>query len=556
MRKLIIIIFTLFSFAASSQIVYESVQRENIYDFLDELANEKIISINSVIKPYSRTFIAEKLQEAYEQKDALSRRMVKEIEFYMKDYRLETVYNTKGMKPLNIFHKKDHIASSANPVAITYRDSLVGFSLRPIWGISYFINSNETAFHRWGGVEGFGYFSKNLGGWASLRDNHENILLTDASYFNQRTGSPIKGSVKGGVDYSETRGGIMYSWKWGGVGIIKDQLVWGNSYNGANIFSGRAPSFGQIKLELKPAKWFEFNYIHGWLVSDVIDSTRSYWDGDTYREVMHSKFVAANMFTFIPIKHLNLSFGNSIVYSDIGIQAGYLVPFLFYKSVDHTLNSTNNYAGQNAQMFIDISSRNIKHLHLFFTLFVDEFSMDRVTDSERHNFLGYKGGFRLSNWPLQDLSFIGEFTYTLPMTYQHRTSTTTFESNSYNMGHYMRDNSMDLYFAFIYKPIRGLRIDLSYAYAVHGNNYVYGEYEPKDDMAPMLKDITWRKNCLGIKAKYEFFNNAYVFAGVLIQDIQGYDVDGLTANDYLGMFTPEMFWNNTSTMNLGFNFGF
>lgn len=554
MKKLTTILLLIISLGISGQ-VYESIQRANIYDFLDELANEKVISINSVVKPYSRTFIAEKLLEANAQKDQLSKRQVEEIEFYMKDYRLETVHNTKGMKPLNIFHAKDNIASSLNPVAITYRDSLSAFSLRPIWGIEYFINSNETAFHRWGGLESFGYFGKNLGGWVSLRDNHENITMTDPSYFNQRAGSPRKGSVKGGIDYSETRGGLVYSWKWGAIGLVKDQLVWGNNYNGSNILSGRTPSFAQIKLELKPVKWFEFNYIHGWLVSEVIDSNRSYWDGDTYREVMHGKFIAANMFTFIPFKHLNISVGNSIIYSDIGVHAAYLLPFLFYKSVDHTLNGTNNYAGQNAQMFLDISSRNIKHLHLFFTMFVDEFSMTRIKNSDVHNFLGYKGGFRLSNWPVQDLSLISEFTYTLPMVYQHRISTTTFESNIYNLGHYMRDNSTDLFFALIYKPIRGLRVDLSYNYAMHGNHYDYGTYEPVDG-APILQDKTWQKSMIGLKAKYEFFNNAYAFAGIYFGDIQGFDVDDLTAEEYLTLFTPEMYWGSTSTVNVGFNIGF
>ena len=555
MKKLTIILLLLISFGTSGQVVYESVQRTNIYDFLDELANEKLIDINSVVKPYARTFIAEKLQEALDQKDQLNKRQIQEIEFYMKDYRFELVYNTKGMKPLNIFPKKDHIASSLDPMAITYRDSLIAFSLRPIWGIEYFINSNESAFHRWGGVEGFGYIGKNIGVYTSLRDNHENVRLTAPVYFNQRLGAPVKGSMKGGIDYSEARGGLMYSWKWGAIGIVKDQLIWGNNYYGSNILSGRTPSFAQIKLQLKPAKWFEFNYIHGWLVSDVIDSTHSYWDGDTYREVMHSKFIAANMFTFIPFRHLNISLGNSIIYSDIGVQAAYLIPFLFYKSVDHTLNSTNNYAGQNAQMFFDISSRNIKHLHLFFTFFVDEFSINRVTNSEVHNFLSYKGGFRLSNWPAQNLSLIAEYTYTLPMTYQHRISTTTFESNSYNLGHYMRDNSQDLYLALIYKPIRGLRIDLSYNFAQHGNNYVYGVYEPGDG-APILKDISWQKSIVGLRAKYEFINNAYIFAGVYFSDINGYDVDGLTSEEYLTLFTPEMYWGSTTTVNLGFNIGF
>jgi hypothetical protein len=99
MKKLTLLFLLLISISASSQVVYENIQRTNIYDFLDELANEKLISINSVVKPYSRIFIAEKLQEAYEQKDQLSKRQVDEIEFYMKDYRLEMVYNTKGMKP-------------------------------------------------------------------------------------------------------------------------------------------------------------------------------------------------------------------------------------------------------------------------------------------------------------------------------------------------------------------------------------------------------------------------------------------------------------------------
>ena len=556
MKKLLLLLLLLSALSAGSQVVYENVKRSNIYDFLDELANEKLISINSVVKPYSRVFIAEKLQEAYGQKDQLSKRQKQEIEFYMKDYRLELVYNTKGMKPLNIFPKKEQLATSLNPLAVTYRDSLVAFSLRPVFGIEYFINANQTAFHRWGGAEMFGYISKNFGAYSSLSDNHEDVIITDPGYLNQRIGAPLKGSVKGGVDYSEARGGMMASWNWGAFGIVKDQAVWGNNYNGSNILSGRTPSFGQIKLVLNPARWFEFNYIHGWLVSDVTDSSRSYWDGDTYREVMHSKYIAANMFTFIPWKHLNISLGNSIVYSDIGVQAAYLVPFLFYKSVDHTLNSTNNYAGQNSQMFFDISSRNIKHLHLFFSMFIDEFYLERITRDYEHNFLSYKGGLRLSNWPVKDLSFIFEYTYTLPMTYQHRISTTTFESNLYKLGHYMKDNSNDLFLALIYKPIRGLRIDLSYNLATHFNNYVYGDTPFPPDQAPVHQDKSWQKSVIGLKGKYEFINNAYVFLGVFFSDVQGYDVDGFTAEEYLALFGPEMYWGNTTTINLGFNVGF
>lgn len=73
---------------------------------------------------------------------------------------------------------------------------------------------------------------------------------------------------------------------------------------------------------------------------------------------------------------------DGIEYSDMNVHLAYLIPFLFYKSVDHTLNGTNaaGQTGQNSQLFIDVSSRNIKNLHLFLTVFVDEFSMKRVSE--------------------------------------------------------------------------------------------------------------------------------------------------------------------------------
>ncbi len=393
-----------------------------------------------------------------QKQDQLNKRQQKELEFYLKDYRLELQNVTKGMKPLNIFPRNDHVATALNPLGFHYRDSVFALSVRPIWGIDYYVNGNGSAYHRWGGLEAFAYISKNIGAYTSLRDNYESKAFTQPSYFNQAQGAPQKNNPEGGIEYSEARGGLMASWKWGAIGVVKDHAEWGNNYNGSNILSGRTPSFAQIKLQLTPVRWFEFNYIHGWLVSEVVDSSSSYWDNGQYRAVFYPKYIAANMFTFRPVRNLAISFGNSIVYSDMNVHLAYLIPFLFYKSVDHTLNGTNaaGQTGQNSQLFIDISSRNIKNLHLFLTLFVDEFSIKRVTDPDAYNFLSWKGGFRLSNWPVQNIILTGEYTYTLPMTYQHNIATTTFESNQYNLGHYLRDNSQDIYVAVTCKPIRGL----------------------------------------------------------------------------------------------------
>ena len=55
-----------------SQEVPHPLNNYGVYDFIDELANDQIISVNSAIKPYSRLFIAKCLKEADEQREKLS----------------------------------------------------------------------------------------------------------------------------------------------------------------------------------------------------------------------------------------------------------------------------------------------------------------------------------------------------------------------------------------------------------------------------------------------------------------------------------------------------
>jgi hypothetical protein len=181
--------------------------------------------------------------------------------------------------------------------------------------------------------------------------------------------------------------------------------------------------------------------------------------------------------------------------------------------------------------------------------------MKRVSDPNAYNFLSWKGGFRLSNWPVQNIILTGEYTYTLPMTYLHNIATTTFESNHYNLGHYLLDNSQDLYVAATFKPIRGLAVDLSYDLGRHYNDYVY-DFSPDVDKKPVMKDLTWRSSELALRGRYELLNNAYVFAGLILGNVEGYDVDGHTAQYYLDRFSPALFQGKNTTLQVGFNIGF
>jgi len=314
------------------------------------------------------------------------------------------------------------------------------------------------------------------------------------------------------------------------------------------IISDRAPSFAQIKLNMKPVDWFELNYYHGWLVSMEIDSVRSYYSTNPPREVFRPKYIAANMFTFKPWKKLNVSFGNSIVYSDMNVHPAYLIPIMFYKAIDHTINSGID--NQNSQMFFDISSRNIKKLHLYGTLYIDEFKTSRVGNDSTHNFWGAKAGFKTFNFLVPNLSVNVEYSMARPITYQHREPTLTYQSNYYNLGYYLRDNSREIYASLTYKPIRGLHLVASYMLAQHGPDYVYEiDGDVGVDTHPFLERITWENQTISLKATYEFISNSYVFAEYINSNISGEE-------EMVELYTPEFFRGDNTIISAGFNLGF
>ncbi|MBN2764473.1 MAG: hypothetical protein JXR41_15370 [Bacteroidales bacterium] len=540
-----------------SQSVYTHISNRRICDFLDELAGEKVITLNSAVKPYTRTTIYEKLAEAGSNKDKLNKRQQQELEHYLDYY---TFGNVPGYLPskskINLFRKSRHLSTSVNHMAFFYSDSLFNFSLRPILGLNYFTNASGGYLHTYGGLEAFGSVTKYLSFYADLRDNTVSEKLAMPTYFTQDMGGIYKGSLReGSADFSEMRGGVMLSWDFLQVGVAKDHIVWGNNTNGAIIQSGRTPSFPMLKLHISPVKWFDFNYFHAWLVSDVVDSSLTYLlPGGINRETFKNKYMASNMFTIMPLRGLSLSFGNSIIYSDQNVNPAYLIPVFFYKSVDHSLTSYK-IVNHNSQMFFDMSIRMLRHTHFFLTVFVDEFSTKRISDPDAHNFYAYKLGGKVSNWPVSNLSVTGEYFRSVPATYQHYGPTFTYESNSYNMGPYLRDNSEEIFVAVDFKPVQRLFARYAYTSARHGNDYGY-VYGNQVTSLPILKDNTWTSVSHSLLCSYEVFTNCHLTLEYRHSNIQGYDIDGQTAQDYLDMFTPDFFQGVKNTVMVRVNVGF
>jgi hypothetical protein len=508
------------------------------------MASENLIQINNSVKPYSKVQVAKFLKEIDKEKEVLNSRQKKELDFYLKAYRLELDVLNIEMKP--------GARLSSNPVAILYSDSLFKLSIKPLLSGILYINDSATVQNRNMGASINGYVGKHLAFYANVTDHWETQVLAKQTYLTQLIGGQYKSAVnRVGGEYSTIRGGTTLSWSWGHIGLIYDRIVWGNGYSGTNILSGRTTPFPQIVFNLKPTNWFEFNYVHGWLDSRILDSTRSFASGTDYLSVYKEKYIAANLFTFIPWNFLQISVGNSIVYSSPKAYPGYLIPFLFYRSVDEN----NTFIKSNSQLFFTINFKPFRGIHLYNSTFVDEFRLSRITDPKKYNFNSLKFGIRFSDLPLSNFITTVEYTRTNPITYKHRMDVLTFSTNLYSLGNYMRDNSKEYYFSIEWKPISKTRMALSYLDATHYNEYKY----LNDSIAvsyPRFKNKIYHNQSLTGSLSYELFAGTTLQGSIMYSNITSVAADGHTAAYYQNMFTPKFLQGKHLTMIGGFSIAF
>lgn len=536
------LILILVSIGVNAQAVYEPVTNNPVYELLDELASLKVITINSVVKPYSRVFIANKLKQAIQNPEKLNRRQLGEVEFYLKDYSFELRMKNEELKIKS--NKKATVLY--DPLGFRYNDKVFKASVSPWLGGRFMVNENGNFKEFSGGGEVFGYLGKHIGYYANVKYVWESELLVNPVMFSLDEGKSWNYMGNGSVENTEWRGGISAGWNWGEFGIFKDRPVWGNAIHGTNIMSGHPPSFPYIQLHLKPAKWIEFYSITGALQSNVIDSSRSSFEPGSEHIAYHRKYMSANFFTITPWKRLDISFGNSIFWSDV-FKVGYLMPFNLYKSVDQTLKGSLGYAdglntNDDGHLFLDISFRNIKHLNVYLGLWIDELQMARFLKKNQHNLLSWKIGISLFDLPVKNLSLTLEGLSTRPGTYEEYNPSHLYANDDYSFGNYLRGDAWELYVCANYKPIRGLQFSVSYNIAQRGG-YVY----MKDDFVtyPLSKNLTYNQTTFEINASYRLLTNTRAFIGYLYSQHSG-DVQ----------YIPQFFAGKTNTVLVGLNVGF
>ena len=510
-----IFLFLALSYIAFAQVVYEPLHRD-VYSFLSRLSQKSIIVFDDQVRPVSRKYIAQKLIEASEKLDQLTFLEKEELDFYNQDFKREfdfindvktdsselTIVGYDSGKRLRLFG---------------YRDNLFSINLSPILGIKIGTRDNEKLSHIWNGIYTYGYIDKYIGFSFDFRDNLEqgNTIDKHKEFSNitgvdARTDENIIDYPPNKMEYSGLDAVIATDWSWGSFSFGKDFHEWGYAESGLLVLSQKPPSYGFIKLDIKPVDWLRFNYMHGWLSSNVPDSNSFFYNstgGISFSFV--DKFIATHSIIITPTMGLDFSIGESIIY-DEELEFLYLMPIMFFRLADHQLSDQANAAGGNAQMFFSVSSKGqIKNTHLYGTLFIDEITLSGLFDSyKQRNQLGFTFGGSITDLPVENLTAKIEYTKIYPFVYQHYIQTSDYKSANYILGHWMGHNADLIYASLKYRILRGLQATLWGQYIRKGGegniDQQYSQPQP-----PFLFGLRTNYGYFGLEIKYEYTHELF-----------------------------------------------
>jgi hypothetical protein len=519
MIKHLLILFLLFTSLSFAQVVYET-DNSRIYTFLNRLEQKHIIIIKDVVKPYSKKVISEKLLELRSKKDLLTKLENDELKWYLRKYALERNLNARILAEWNYIEKD-------------FRTRIL-----PIAGYGISSVGNNSGFTKKVGFHFDAYYSDYFGASFEYLDTGEfGDNVDKRKFLSPKTGHFIKGAPNG-IEFSDVRGQFNFNWSWGSFSLKKDYNKWGHGKYGQLILSDKASSYPHIELRLHPTEWIDFYYMHGWLNSLVIDSSKSFYYGSSniqprlFQEYK-SKYIVANLLSIKPNNWLNFSLGNSFVYSG-DLRPEMFMPFMYYKVMDHN-TGRGDIGDGNGMIYFDVAVKYPKKFKFYSTLLIDVLEIRDLLDGKAYtSWLGYTVGASAVDFGINHLDVTVEYTKTNPWLYENKYDNTNYKHLNYSLGHWIGQNADLLSIELGYSFLRGLNISLlGQIFRKGGLGDIYIAYHDPPEL-PFLYAPKRTESKVQLQIDYEVLHNLYLQGNYTYSDIADEEI-GRTQNFLLGI---------------------
>jgi hypothetical protein len=481
-------------------------------------ARQFLADYQEAAKPLSRMYIAQKFKELEPFRPQMTVVERETYEFYITEFNYELLSLSGDTEPSEL---RWHLFSEELTDGIINVDVGYALTAENANGLKNTLSTKDVKF--------YGYVYKNVGFYFNLDDNKQwgsniNYLRLNTpqkgvisstgtiitSYSWDLTTPPATNTLQE-LSYDEID--AQFSWK---VGIFNFSLekmdnIWGFGENANVILSNKAPSYPQIKMRVHLSDKIDFVYFHGELNSNATDTARSYYANSSgysvFRDVDHTKYIAAHQIEMRLWKGVDVSVGESVVYSDRGPLLMYLLPVMFFKAGEHYNGDKDN-----CQIFGSLDLNLIKRTKLYFSLFIDELNTDQFFDqNDSRRQVAFTIGGHTYDILIDNLELTAEYTRANPGPYSHKYPAVTYTNNGYVLGSWTGQNADDAYLSITYRPMFKVKVSLYNEVFRKGSPIpLYDQYSSNQGGYSFLDGKQHIERMIGAKINYQPLRDIFI----------------------------------------------
>ena len=225
----------------------------------------------------------------------------------------------------------------------------------------------------------------------------------------------------------------------------KFNRYWGNG-NRSLYISDKAPSYPQIGFKYKLNQKLSYFYFHGFLNSNIPDSSRSsyYRNKFSQRSISIPRNIAAHRIEWKPNDKFIFSLNESVIYATRSIDIYYLIPILPFYPIENYIGDTDN-----IQMGVDILFRINELQKTYVSFFMDEFTPEWIFKSKNHNWFGWQFGYNMKDVILKKSELQIEYNWTDQRIYMHKYDINDFYNHQHPLGFWAGPHAEELLFYYV-----------------------------------------------------------------------------------------------------------
>lgn len=267
-----------------------------------------------------------------------------------------------------------------------------------------------------------GRLHRNLEFYAFAKNTLSKGDAITEEHFDPGYGTPV--TISGTNVYrDDAAASLVWSLPWLRLAFGRDQAAWGPGYRGSLMLSRHARYFDMLQMNVTFRR-FRFLSIHGKLSSGV-----------------GQKYLAGHRLEVQILRWLQMSWSETVIYGNRGIEPMYINPLMPYHVAEHHLGDRDNNC-----MGFDCVAYPARNLKMVMEFFLDDFTMAKNPFTYFGNKWAILAGLRwTAPFRLRNVDVVMEYARIEPFVYTHRDSINTYTNYDRSIGHWLGPNSDDLF---------------------------------------------------------------------------------------------------------------